>query len=178
MKKVLLLWYQEGDNFGDILLYRTTRDFLSDLDIMVVSCEVGSPCIDVFEKANKTDFLLFAGGGIIEGIPSVIKYFEEDYKLLKVPYGVIGLGVSCFDYTNYSQQLRFWIENAKFFYVRDDYSANRLMKYTKLNNIKSSADCVFWNKELVKYGNALGGEIGINLRDIPEKLKIGGGRKR
>ena len=116
MKKILLLWYFEEDNFGDILLYRTTRNFFSDMSIEVISCEVGQPCIEVFEKANQTDFLLFAGGGIIDGgVPNVIRHFKEDYHLLKVPYGVIGLGVADFDYLWCKQQIAFWINNAEFF---------------------------------------------------------------
>lgn len=174
MKKVLLLWYFEEDNFGDILLYRTIRDFLADHNIEVVSYEVGQPCMEIFSEANKADFLLFAGGGIIEsGVPNVIRYFKEDYHLLHVPYGVIGLGVSDWDYTQYKEQIFFWIENAQFFFVRDEYSKKRLVNLTGSNHVQCSADNVFHNRELLKYGNHIGAKVGINLRNLPFKEKSG-----
>ncbi len=174
MKKVLLLWYFEEDNFGDILLYRTTRNFLADHNIETISYEVGQPCVDIIHEANKTDFLLFAGGGIIEsGVPNVIKYFKEDYSLLHVPYGVIGLGVSDSDYSQYEEQIRFWIENAQFFFVRDEYSQNRLINLTGLSRVICSADCVTHNREILKYGQSIGNHVGINVRDLPFKNKTG-----
>src|SRR5699024_765147 len=89
--------------------------------------EVSSPCEAILKKANENDYLIFAGGGIIERyIPNVIRYFKEDFSLLKVPYGVVGLGVGSFDYSQYKEELKFWIENAKFFYTRDEYTTQRL----------------------------------------------------
>ncbi|WP_022770310.1 polysaccharide pyruvyl transferase family protein [Butyrivibrio sp. NC2007] len=174
MKKVLLLWYFEEDNFGDILLYRTTRNFLADHNIETIPYEVGQPCMEIFAEANKTDFLLFAGGGIIEsGVPNVIRHFKEDYHLLHVPYGIIGLGVSDADYSQYKEQIGFWIENAQFFYVRDEYSQHRLVELTSSNHVLCSADCVFHNREILKYGYSIGNRIGINVRNLPFKNKTG-----
>ncbi|WP_026490405.1 polysaccharide pyruvyl transferase family protein [Butyrivibrio sp. XBB1001] len=170
VKKVLILWYQEGDNFGDVLLYRTSRDFFLKKGIEVDSYEVGEPCIEIIEEANNHDFLLFAGGGIVErGLPNVIRHFKEDYEFLKVPYGVVGLGVSVFDYSNYAEQIEFWINNAEFFYVRDSYSQRRLHEYTISGKVKLSADCVFYNSEILKFGCHIENKVGINLRDLPFK---------
>ncbi len=174
MKRVLLLWYFEEDNFGDTLLYRTTRDFLADHGIETVPYEVGQPCMEIFAEANKTDFLLFAGGGIIEsGVPNVIRHFKEDHNMLSVPYGVIGLGVSDWDYSLFKEQITFWIENASFFYVRDEYSQKRLVDLTGLDSVLCSADCVFHNREILKYGSHIGNRVGINLRNLPFKNRTG-----
>jgi len=174
MKKVLLLWYFEEDNFGDILLYRTTRNFLAEHNIITISYEVGQPCMDIFHEANKTDFLLFAGGGIIErGVPNVIRHFQEDYYLLQVPYGVIGLGVADWDYSKYKEEIGFWIDHSEFFFVRDDYSENRLFELVGKNKATCSTDCVFHNRDLLKYGNRIGFDVGINLRDLPFKERTG-----
>ena len=124
MKKVLLLWYTINNNFGDVLIYETVKDTLETSGLEVSYIDVGNPCKDIFYEANKHDFLLFAGGGIIERyVPNVIRYFQEDFDELTVPYGVIGLSIGGFDYTKYKDQIGFWVRNAEFFYTRDEYSA-------------------------------------------------------
>ena len=174
IKSVLLLWYQKGDNFGDVLLFQTTRNYLTSAGIEVCSHEVGADARQIIEQANRHDFLLFAGGGIIESsAPPIIRMFSDFYKLLQVPYGVIGLGIAEFDYSSFSSNVKLLLDNAKFFYVRDNYSKNRLTDLVGDNNSKCSADCVFSNKQLTKYGSNIDNEVGINLRDLPYKHLTG-----
>lgn len=173
VENVLLLWYQCGDNFGDVLLYRTSRDFLSARGIKVHAYEVGSPCEEIFHEANKYDFLLFAGGGIIERyIPNVIRYFKDDYHLLKVPYGIIGFGIADFDYSEYREQISFWVSHASFFYVRDQMTKDRIDMLMGASEAVCSADCVFANEELDGWKACVDEEIkkgrtGINIRQLP-----------
>jgi polysaccharide pyruvyl transferase WcaK-like protein len=170
---VLLLWYQEDDNFGDVLLAQTTREYLEAREIEVVDYEVGRPCVEIIDAANKCDFLLFAGGGIIErGIPNVIRHFEEDYSELEVKYGVIGFGMADYDYTDYYETISFWVNKAEFFYVRDQYTKLRLNEISNSNKVVFSSDNVFANNyiALIRERNAKKeNRIGINIRSMPYK---------
>ncbi len=88
-KRVLTLYYAEGNNFGDDLIYLTCKNALEKRGMEVVPIMGGTPCIEVIRQANECDFLLFAGGGIIEGyVPNVIRWLKEDYHEMKVPYAV------------------------------------------------------------------------------------------
>lgn len=171
-KSALVLWYQYGENFGDVLLYQTTRNFLQSLGFSVDSYEVGEPCEQIMRKANNYDFLLFAGGGIIERyVPNVIRYFKEDYYLLQKPYGIIGLGVANYNYELYKEKIKFWIENAQFFYVRDQMTKSFLDELTKTSIAVCSADCVFSNLKVQKMKSDdninRNGRIGLNIRKLP-----------
>ena len=74
-----------NENFGDVLIYNTVREFLETKGCICDYMDVGEPCIKIIQKANEYDFLLFTGGGIIERyVPNVIRYFEEDIIKLKV----------------------------------------------------------------------------------------------
>lgn len=168
MKKILLLWYTINKNFGDVLLYETVKNKLEEYGMDTGYVDVGNPCNQIFEIVNQYDFLLFAGGGIIERyIPNVIRYFEEDYKMLKVPYGVVGISVGKFDYTEYEKQLKFWIQNAEFFYTRDEFSAKYLNKICNENRVKASVDVVWANNRICSKGITEQTNRGINVRDIP-----------
>ena len=170
-KKVLLLWYMQGGNFGDLLIADTVRTFLRSLGINTTDCDVGVPCKDVMEIANSCDFLLFVGGGIIERyIPNVIRYFRDDYHLLNVPYGVMGFGMGTFDYSEYAEQLRFWVRNASFFFVRDAHTRDYLNNLIGQDVAIFSADCVFANKNLTGIHEiSSSNSIGVNIRSLPYK---------
>lgn len=166
--KVLLLWYTKGDNFGDILIYQTVRDCLLDADFEVSYHEVGDKCSNIIKEANMYDFLLFAGGGIIERyVPDVIRKFEIESRNLTIPYGVIGLSIGEFDYSEYKNAISYWVNNAIFFYVRDEYSQKYLNDISGGEKVKLSTDVVFFNKALKQLNLTLGMGHGINLRDIP-----------
>lgn len=167
-KRVLLLWHTINENFGDVLIYYTVKDFLEKKGCICSYMDVGKPCIEVIREANTYDFLLFAGGGIIERyVPNVIRYFDEDFKELKVPYGIIGLSVGNFDYSEYSKSIGCWIQNASFFYTRDEYSAKKLNQIVKTNKVVSGVDVVWSNKKINCRINKGLENIGINVRNIP-----------
>ncbi|MBE5843390.1 MAG: polysaccharide pyruvyl transferase family protein [Butyrivibrio sp.] len=170
-RNVLMLWYQEGDNFGDVLIANTTREYLKEHGINSIDYEVGRPCCEVIEEANKCDFLLFAGGGIIEKyIPNVIRHFKADYHMLKVRYGVIGFGMADYDYSDYHEQIEFWVRHADFFYVRDSYTKSQLDSIVGMDKVIYSADDVFANKHLANYCSFIQtttSVIGINIRNMP-----------
>lgn len=168
MKKVLLLWYTGNNNFGDVLIYETVKDVLEKAGMQIGYLDVGQPCREVFKEANKYDFLLFAGGGIIERyIPNVIRYFKEDFCELAVPYGIIGLSIGRFDYSDYREQLRFWIEQADFFYTRDHYSASYLNELCGITKVKEGVDVVWANRRICSKKNLEQKSCGINVRDVP-----------
>lgn len=169
MKKVLLLWYTIGKNFGDVLIYKTIRNLLESNNIITDYIDVGLPCNEILSKANQYDYLIFAGGGIIErGVPNVIRYFKEDYHLLKVPYGVVGLGVGGFDYSEHKDSIRFWIENSSFFYTRDKFSYNKLVDTCGWSEkLRDGVDVVWSNENIYSNICGIGKELGYNLRDVP-----------
>lgn len=170
MKRVLLLWYTINNNLGDVLIYETVKKALETQGIETGYMDVGEPCNKILEEANKYDFLLFAGGGIIERyIPNVIRYFEEDYAILKVPYGVIGLSIGAFNYEKYEHQIRFWTENAQFFYARDDYTANYLNRLCHCDHVVHGVDVVWANQRICTAHGIKQDGIGINVRDVPYK---------
>lgn len=166
-KKILLVWYQRGDNFGDVLLYQTTKAYLESAGYDVASHEVGDSGQKIAEHANQCDFMIFAGGGIIERyVPRVIQNIGELVKVLEVPYGVIGLGIGTFDYHAYADAFRCWVEQALFFYVRDMATRDYLNLLTGNQKVVFSGDVVFANRAIERYAK-IGCKIGLNLRDIP-----------
>lgn len=168
VKKILLLWYTINENFGDVLIYNTIKDYLEKNNCICDYIDVGRPCIEIVQKANYYDFLLFAGGGIIERyVPNVIRYFKEDYEVLKVPYGIIGLSIGKFNYSEYSETIRFWIEKSEFFYTRDEYSAMILNKIGGSDKVKNGVDIVWANESIWKMTRKQSNEVGINVRDVP-----------
>jgi len=168
MKKVLLLWYTVNNNFGDVLIYETVKAVLEESGLKTGYLDVGQPCREVFKEANQYDFLLFAGGGIIERyIPNVIRYFKEDFTELDVPYGIIGLSIGKFDYSEYREQIRFWIERAEFFYTRDGHTASYLNQLCSTDKVQEGVDVVWANRWICNHKNLQQEFIGINVRDVP-----------
>lgn len=167
MKKILLLWYMEGDNFGDTLISETVKEQLASDEIVFVDHEVGDDWRKIVQCANKCDFLIFAGGGIIERyIPAVIRNWDKVLESLQVPYGVVGLGVGEFNYSEYAISLMKWVDNSTFFYVRDQHSKVVLDKYALSQNVKYSADCVFANMKIKIWKKQPNGPS-MNVRDLP-----------
>lgn len=168
MKKVLLLWYTVNNNFGDVLIYETVKTALEEAGMQTGDLDVGESCREVFKEANQYDFLLFAGGGIIERyVPNVIRYFKEDYGELTVPYGIIGLSIGGFDYSEYKERLSFWIEQAEFFYTRDEYSASYLNRLCSTDKVKEGVDVVWANRRICKNDDSRQRFRGISVRDVP-----------
>lgn len=166
-KRILLLWHQQDENFGDVLLYQTTKEYLENAGYDTEIHEVGDTEIRISEHANQCDFVIFAGGGIIERyIPQAIQNIRKLKQLLKVEYGVLGVGIGEFDYREYADALRYWVDQAVFFYVRDEASSNYLNRLSKNHKVIFSADIVFGNKMFFK-NIEIGNETGLNLRDIP-----------
>ena len=56
----------ENDNFGDTLIAETTSEILKKEGYVVVNHEIGGNPNDIILLSYECDFLLFAGGGIIE----------------------------------------------------------------------------------------------------------------
>ncbi len=166
-KKILLVWYQRGDNFGDVLLYQTSKAYLESAGYCVESHEVGDSERRIAEHANQCDFMMFAGGGIIERyVPLVIQNIGELIQILQVPYGVIGLGIGTFDYHEYAEAFRCWVDQALFFYVRDAATRDYLNRLTGNLKVVFSGDVVFGNRLIVRHIRT-GDKIGLNLRNIP-----------
>lgn len=173
-KKILLLWYMENSNFGDVLIYDTVSKKLKEKGYQIESHEVGDNSERILNHANECDFMLFAGGGIIERyIPEIIRRFIANHKQLQVHYGVIGFGMGSFDYSEFYSPIRYWVEQAEFFYVRDMETKRQLDIILGYEKVIYSADCVFANVDIDKYqhnyGKVLRTGRGINLRDIPYK---------
>lgn len=157
-----------NENFGDVLIYNTVREFLETKGCICDYMDVGEPCIKIIQKANEYDFLLFTGGGIIERyVPNVVRYFEEDIIKLKVPYGVIGLSIGTFDYSKYLDSISCWIKNATFFYTRDYYSAQKLNRMCGIEKVKVGVDVVWANKRIYKQSNICKMDNGICVRNVP-----------
>lgn len=170
MKKVLLLWYMENDNFGDTLIADTTNFILKKNGYKVENYEVGEKPENIILNANKCSFLLFAGGGIIERyIPPILARFDKYLKDLLVPYGVIGISVGNFTYDNKSVSLGKWVDKSIFFYTRDQRSSDILNKYSNEKKSKCSGDCVLSNKRLNKKIHNAQTRVGVNIRDLPYK---------
>lgn len=170
IRKILLAWYMEGENFGDTLIYQTVSSRLEEKGFEVDSHEVGDDGRKIFEHANQCDFLLFAGGGIIERyVPPVIKYFKVNKPLLEVPYGIIGFGMGTFDYQQYEEAISCWVNSAEFFYVRDEATKFQLDEISQTNKVVYSADCVFGNKKIQQMCNKSENMYGVNIRNLPYK---------
>lgn len=173
-KKILLLWYMENSNFGDVLIYDTVSEKLKEKGYQVESHEVGDSSERILNHANECNFMLFAGGGIIERyIPEIIRKFVVNHKYLQVHYGVIGLGMGSFDYSQFYSSIRQWVEQSDFFYVRDIKTKKQLDAILGYEKVIYSADCVFANdridKYIYNYGKSFKTGRGVNLRDIPYK---------
>ncbi|WP_196805184.1 polysaccharide pyruvyl transferase family protein [Butyrivibrio sp. AD3002] len=169
-KKILLLWYSIDANFGDYYICETVKRHIEGWGYKCIPMEVGLPYEKIAEEAKQCDFLWFAGGGIIErGMPSVLSEFIEFHeKAGFIKYGITGLSIGEFDYSDKSTALKYWVNNSLFFYTRDSYSARELNCLADSNNAKDSVDVVFAKDVKSEYvKNEDGYKIGINFRDLP-----------
>lgn len=170
-KSALVLWYSVDLNYGDYLIFQTVKEYLEEWGYFIKDMDVGLPYEDIAKEAKKHDLLWFAGGGIIErGIPDIIKNFSRFHKKCqRVKYGVTGLSIGDFDYSDYYESLRYWVKNAAFFYSRDSYTASELNRISESNLVIDGVDVVFGNREIPKLPRKDGGRVGISLRDLPYK---------
>lgn len=168
-KKVLILWYPVDSNLGDYYLYDTVRNFVIKWGYDAIDMDVGASYEIIAEAALKCDWVWFAGGGIIErGVPSIVSNFSEFWKRSnRVRYGVTGLSIGDFDYTNVAHELSEWVNNASFFYTRDYYSACFLNEVSKSNKVISSADVVFSFNGFNKHYESRNRVFGVNFRKMP-----------
>lgn len=169
-KKVLVLWYPIGSNFGDFYIHETVKNNLDKWGYSWNSMDVGLPYNQIAKVAKKCDFVWFAGGGIIErGIPDIILQFKKFHKQARnIKYGITGLSIGEFDYSDNKSSLSYWINNASFFYTRDKYSADELNRIIGNQIAYASADVVFASDAEKQYiNNKNDYDIGINFRDLP-----------
>jgi polysaccharide pyruvyl transferase WcaK-like protein len=167
--KVLLVVCLYENNFGDVLIYDTVDRNLQDAGFETEIIHVHQSLNEskLIERANNSDFLCFAGGGLIErGAPPVIRNFEFVYQHLKVPYGVLGLSVGEFDYSSFANSLRLFSENAVFFYTRDRESVGVFEKFGSSKLPTARVDVVFANKTLELY-RAEPKIITASFRNVP-----------
>lgn len=167
---VLILWYTYGNNLGDRLLYEVVNEKLISHGFATKYCEIGVSYRELESKLEDIDFIWFAGGGIIErGIPNIVLNMERIHSNFSdVPYGVTGLSIGGFDYSQSAEQLSYWVRNSSFFFTRDKYSAEVLNKLSCSDIAKFSADVVFSHKLKDKFTRTNNSDIlGLNFRDVP-----------
>ena len=168
MKKILMLYHVDGYNFGDVLIYETANRIFTEKGFEVFFTAVGRPCNQLLQEANQYDFLLFPGGGLIErDIVNIIRHFKDDYHMLKVPYGVMGLSVGEFEHEDYYDTLAEFVEHAEFFYTRDQFTADYFNRISGSHLARFSADTVFSFPEYRRFMNTEKNHLGINVRRLP-----------
>jgi len=166
---VLLVVCLFENNFGDILIYETINKKLKDAGFETELVEVSQSLNEsgLIEKANNSDFLYFVGGGIIERwAPQIIKHFDSLYKHIQVPYGVVGLSTGEFDYAGFNNSLKLFCEKAKFFYTRDEESAETFRKTGACKLPTAGVDVTFANDMLTQLERT-GDVVTASFRNIP-----------
>lgn len=168
-KKILILWYPVDKNLGDYYLYKTVCSYANKWGYKVKGMDVGLPCEVIAKKAQKYDWVWFAGGGIIERyIPDIICNFEKFHKKTsKIRYGITGLSIGDFDYSSSAKAISYWVSNASFFYTRDEFSANELNRLSNCNKVKASVDVVFANTKINSIRTKMADCVGVNFRTMP-----------
>lgn len=168
-KKILILWYSIDRNLGDYYLYKTVCDYATEWGYEVKGMDVGLSYKAIAKEALKYDWLWFAGGGIIErDIPDVIRHFEKFHKRVRrINYGITGLSIGIFDYSNEAEAISYWVNHAAFFYTRDRFSANELNRLGNSARVKASVDVVFACKEINSTAAVENNCVGINFRTMP-----------
>lgn len=167
--RILLIVCLFESNFGDILIYLTVRSRLEKNGFIVDLYEVSQPLLtsNFFEKANNSDFILFAGGGIIErNAPDLIRHFDQIHHLLKAPYGIVGLSTGGFDYTPFARSLQMFADKAAFFFTRDTESVETFKKYGATRLPTAAVDVVFANED-IRLLQHCGSDRTANFRNIP-----------
>lgn len=169
-RKILVLWYPNKKNLGDYYLYHTVCMNANNWGFDVIGMDVGAPYKNMAKLAKKCDFLWFAGGGIIERwIPDIIQHFVEFYEESHyIPYGITGISIGDFDYSDKFEQLAYWVINSSFFYTRDKFSADILNTVSNSKKVCDSSDVVFAYKSFLQHGNeSKQKKFGINFREMP-----------
>jgi len=172
---VLLVVCLFENNFGDILIYETIDKKLKDAGFETQIVEVSQSLTQskLVEKANKSDFLYFAGGGIIERwAPQIVKNFDLLHKHIRAPYGVVGLSTGEFDYTAFNNSLKLFSEKAAFFYTRDEESVETFRKAGACKLPIAGVDIAFANDTLARLKRT-GNIVTASFRNVPY-IDIGG----
>ena len=122
MKKIAIWGWWQGNNLGDNWIKKTLNDIFPYAQFIDTS----------IRDFSTYDFVICGGGGLfIYDVISPWKQYEQD-----VPFGVIGLGAEFRHTSDIAKRLS---EQAKFFYVRDQYSYDCM----KLENLDRSYDITF-----------------------------------
>ncbi len=122
MKKIAIWGWWQGNNLGDNWIKKTLKDIFPYAEFIDTS----------IRDFSAYDFVICGGGGLfIYDVISPWKQYEQD-----VPFGIIGLGA---EFKHTSDIARKLSEQAKFFYVRDQYSFDCM----KLENHDRSYDITF-----------------------------------
>ncbi|MCI8985490.1 MAG: polysaccharide pyruvyl transferase family protein [Lachnospiraceae bacterium] len=169
LKKALVLWYSMNLNYGDYLIFQTVKKHLELWGFSVEAMDVGLSYRAIAKNARACDVLWFAGGGIIErGIPDIIENFPDFHKRSKrIIYGVTGLSIGAFDYSEYREEIAYWIRNADFFYSRDSFTTLELNRISESDKVIDGVDVVFANDSFKRCSVKDDGRVGINLRELP-----------
>lgn len=123
MKKRLAVWgWWQGRNLGDNWIKRTVAELFPEAEF------IDTRVTDF----SAYDFVICGGGGlfIYDTIRPWVNYTQ------KTPYGMLGLGAEFPHITDQAYKLS---KNAKFFYVRDQYSLDCM----KIEDIERSYDITF-----------------------------------
>lgn len=168
-RRVSLVVYFVGRNFGDVMLYETIQQRLLRAGLETETIEVSQPLRDsrLVEKANQSGFLVFVGGGLLEfHAPEIIRDFCHLQSALTTPYGVVGLSTGDFNYRHINPSLKAFAERAEFFYTRDEESIATFRSAGASKLPSAGVDMVFANESLAALKSE-GNQIAANFRDVP-----------
>jgi hypothetical protein len=117
-------WWHH-DNQGDLAMLATLRHQLAQHKIIPLDTDLAYNQ-DTLARLNRLDFLLLGGGTLIRGRPlPLFRDFRHWGSHLQTPLGVLGLGVTHVE-PDSAADVRALIEQARFFYVRDEVSRRLL----------------------------------------------------
>lgn len=122
MKKIAIWGWWQGNNLGDNWIKKTLQELFPYAEFIDTS----------IMDFSDYDFVICGGGGLyIYDVISPWKQYEQH-----MPFGMIGLGAEFKHTSDIAKRLS---EQAKFFYVRDQYS----FECMKLQNLPRSYDITF-----------------------------------
>ncbi len=161
-------WYY--DNQGDLAMLNSLQQALSPHRIVSLNTDL-IPNEDTLARLNELDFLLLGGGTLLQGAPlPLFRGFRKWGQRLQTPLGVLGLGVTHVE-PAHIPDVQALIEQARFFFVRDEDSRRRLN-----HELVRVAPDITFAYPLPLSGRPLSNPqaplCGVNLRDAPG-LEIG-----
>jgi len=158
-----VLGYYGYGNAGDEIIFDTLRHFLEPHRLFPIQIPFRYS-EESIERLNNFDFLILGGGGLFQKAPlSPFDSFDRWMSRLKVPIGVLGLGVERLD-PQFEAATHQLCERATFFVVRDEES-QRLVGHPK---VQVAPDLTFYRPRRAEIGQrAVDGILcGVNLRPI------------